>query len=252
MVLERDIISLLISSICRLIFRLFWSSSAFKVESLAASCSFRKRWRASNSSLICVSVCSAWFWKVTWLKGNHSSTHNSLVPSRWHDVQMVMTVPWHVLPFLRREFSPSCTAAASLSRAAAHSSVPPIKAVTEHQHFSARSVWQVVRLSAQRGAFSWHFLCPGSIPYKCKAVQYQVGTNLWERMWYPDYSKIDWAHPTQIARKWQPVDSIYINRWERGSRMNVASQKPCGSRVSVLSGHQWRQQTKNINLLLEC
>lgn len=70
MVLERDIISLLISSICRLIIRLLWSSSAFKAESLAASCSFRKRWRASNSSLICVSVCSAWFCKVTWLKGN--------------------------------------------------------------------------------------------------------------------------------------------------------------------------------------
>ena len=71
MVLERAVTSWLICSIRWLIIRLFWSSSAFKAESLAVSCSFRKWWRVSNSSLICVSVCSAWFWKKTWQTGNH-------------------------------------------------------------------------------------------------------------------------------------------------------------------------------------
>lgn len=71
MVLERDAISLLMSSIFWFIMRFFWSSSSFKSESLAASCSFRKLWRASNSSLICVSVCSAWFWKEARLMDYH-------------------------------------------------------------------------------------------------------------------------------------------------------------------------------------
>lgn len=71
MMLERETISLFISSILWLIVRFFCSSSAFKAESLAASCSFRKWRRASNSSLICVSLCSAWFWKDIGLIGNH-------------------------------------------------------------------------------------------------------------------------------------------------------------------------------------
>lgn len=59
MVFVRDVISFSISSIFIITISLFSSSSWFNSETLAASSSWRNLCSASNSSLICLSACSA-------------------------------------------------------------------------------------------------------------------------------------------------------------------------------------------------
>lgn len=62
MVCDRAAIPSLSSCTCRRISESFSARSALRAESLASSCSCRKRRRTSNSSLMRSSVCWVWFW----------------------------------------------------------------------------------------------------------------------------------------------------------------------------------------------
>lgn len=166
MVCERDAISSVSSWICWLITKSFSSPSALRAESLAASCSFKKLWRTSNSSLIRFSVCWVWFWEEMRLVCEQRIlTCAPQVYWKWFFIASTFTCS-AISSHTNFAFLYSCNLSFNGCSAFFNSSYEVSGKVSTP--LSPGSVWQVVGLDGTMQSFQLPRTIHSTVRYKCQ------------------------------------------------------------------------------------